>query len=375
MKVYRIISGTKLHSFEDEIGSVPILGSTLRKAQDKVVSGHGFTVVDISSEAEIPEQEYLVFKEDLFFTECFFATLLKQVKTASSSLQFCLKENDFNRRFILPFSKEQTEDYRFDFKYINGAKELKPCYLPQILYDFEVILPDQIVKGRRFPMPQCACFAAHIISPFHLLQVNIAMNLNRAIRIQKGKIKGFFKQMKGRLGMFFFTKGLKRLNKIGKNCFIHPSAIIEGSVIGDNVRIGAHSIVRMSHLGDDCHISDNVVVTNSVLAEKTYISNSNYIELCMTYEEAFLIHGPYQFSVFGKNSACFAVINCDFRLDQQNIKIPTSIGVIDSRQPLLGIAYGHRSKTGGGSIIAAGRIVPNDLFINPPDSIHLKFDS
>ncbi len=374
MKIYRIISGTKLYSFGDDIGAVPILASTLGETQNQIVRHHGFLITDVSKEEDISDRTYLVFREDLFFTDTFFSEILKKVKEATSSLQFSLAQNDFNQRYILPFSKEEKGDYRFDFKYIHDRKEVKPCYLPQKLYEFDVILPEQIVKGRRFPMPQCACFAAPIISPFHLLQVNIALNLNRSIKIQQGTLKGYFKHLKGRLGVFFFTRGLKRLNKIGKNCFIHPSAIIEGSVIGNNVRIGANSIVRMSYIGDDCSISDNVVVTNSVLANKTYISNSNYIELCMTYEEAFLIHGPYQFSIFGKNSACFAVINCDFRLDQQNIKIPTSIGVIDSQQPLLGIAYGHRSKTGGGSIIAAGRIVPNDLFIHPPGSIHLKFD-
>ena len=86
-----------------------------------------------------------------------------------------------------------------------------------------------------------------------------------------------------------------------------------------------------------------------------------------------MIHGPYQLSVFGEKSSCFAVINCDIRLDQKSIKIPTSKGMIDSRQPLLGIAYGHHSKVGGGNIIAAGRIVPNGSQIAPPDNIILDF--
>ncbi|HFB99403.1 MAG TPA: hypothetical protein ENJ53_01230 [Phaeodactylibacter sp.] len=375
MKIYRISTGKPLFQFGDSIGNVPILGRALREWQDQIAKRYGFSIIDVLEKKRVEEEEYLVFSENLFFTDLFFKNILKAISSTHTSLRFCLKNNDFNSRFILPFSLEATKDFFFDFKFIKKNQAVEDFFISQKVYDFEVKLPDQIVKGRSYPMNQCDCFAAHIISPFHLLQVNIAVNLNRTIRIQKGKINEYLKHWKGKIGTFFFYKTLKKLNQVGKNCFIHPSAIIEGSVIGDNVQIGANAVVRLSHVGDNVSISDNVVIANSVLGKSTYISNNNYIELCMTYEETFLIHGPYQFSIFGKNSACFAVINCDYRLDQQSIKIPTDIGIVDSRQPLLGIAYGHRSKTGGGSIIAAGRIVPNDYHINPPDSIHLKFDS
>ena len=198
------------------------------------------------------------------------------------------------------------------------------------------------------------------------------MNLKRTIPLQK-KVPKFLRKRFGQTGGSWFYRVLKRMNKIGKNCKIHPTALIEGSFIGYNVTIGANSIVRLSTVGNLFSISVNVTVINYILGDKTYIANSNYINSCLTFNEAFLIHGPYQISVFGENSACFAVINCDIRLDQKNIKIPTSQGVLDSNQEFLGVAYGHRSKTGGGNIIAAGRIVPNDLHITPPDNIILSF--
>mgnify|MGYP000583440382 CR=1 FL=1 len=62
------------------------------------------------------------------------------------------------------------------------------------------------------------------------------------------------------------------------------------------------------------------------------------------------------------------------RASDKTIKIPSSKGIIDSDQRILGIAYGHKSKTGGGNIIAAGRIVPNYKIITPPDNIILNFN-
>ena len=100
----------------------------------------------------------------------------------------------------------------------------------------------------------------------------------------------------------------------------------------------------------------------------------NHLQFSITYESVFTIHGPYQFSIFGRNTAVFATINCDIRLDEKTIAIPTQNGIVDSQQHLLGIAYGHEAKVGASNIIAAGRIVPNGTILNPPDFIHLKFD-
>ncbi len=373
MIVFRIISGACLFQFGEAIGQVPILYKPLGEIQREIVESFGWTIRDVASVDEIEEETFISFSEDLFFTKSFFAQAIEAIKNTKTSLSFGLEDNEFNRRFILP-AKKDTSDFTFDFKYFKKGTKVEHKLLSQELYEYAASIPAQVVKGGKYSMFQCDCFAAHILSPFHLLQVNMAMNLNRTISLQKGSLAKRFKNRKGRLGSFLFYRRLKSMNKIGKNCFIHPSAIIEGSIIGDNVKIGAGAIIRVSMIGEGSTISDNVVVANSVLGAKTFIANSNFIELCQSYESVFLIHGPYQFSIFGESSACFAVINCDFRLDQQTIKIPSSIGIIDSGQPLLGIAYGHRSKVGGGSIIAAGRIVPNDRHIYPPDSIHLKFE-
>ena len=64
-----------------------------------------------------------------------------------------------------------------------------------------------------------------------------------------------------------------------------------------------------------------------------------------------------------------AVLNCDVRLDGQTIRIPTPRGLLDSRQPFLGLAYGHGAKVGAGNSIAPGRILPNGTVLDPPGII------
>lgn len=374
MIFYRLAQHTKLHSFGDQIGQVPIMGKTLRDVQDKYVHALEGAITDIEEEREITHKDgYFLFEENIFFTLPFLKSCIKIAIRRKKNLQFCLKRNSFNERFILPTSLDTDDFHQLNFHYHSGSDAEEKAVIEQELFEYKMQLPVQIIKGRDYNMDQCDTFAVHIISPFHLLFANLGLNLARSVKFQS-RIPVFLRKKFGQQDSRWFYRGLKRLNKIGKNCKIHATALIEGSLIGDNVTIGAYSIVRMSTLESDCYVAENVSVINSVLGKRTFIANSNYISSCFTYPEVFLIHGPYQFSVFGEKSACFAIINCDFRLDQGTIKIPTSQGILDSHQPLLGIAYGHRSKAGGGNIIAAGRIVPNDLHINPPDNIILNFN-
>ncbi len=374
MIFYRLKHNTNLFSFDDKIGDVPILLSTLKDCQNDYIKSIGGKIIDILSEDEIKNKKpYFIFTDDFFFTLSFLKKSIESAKKSTCNLQFCVKKNDLNERYVLPHKNDSNTYHIFSFYYKidNDRIELTP--IEQSYFKHYNILPTQMIKGNYYSMHQTDTIAGHIISPFHLLYLNLAVNLGRTYNQQK-IIPKFIKNKFGNPSSKWFYIGLKRMNKIGKNCQIHPSAIIEGSVIGDNVKIGANTIVRLSVLGNDCYISDNVTCINSVLRNKSFIANSNYINSVLCYEEVFVIHGPYHLSVFGRNSACFAIINCDIRLDANTIKIPTSQGIIDSNQHFLGIAYGHYSKTGGGNIIAAGRIVPNHKHINPPNHIILKFD-
>lgn len=371
MNFYRIKNESVLYGFNDPILDTPIIGKTLLDIHRENITSIGGVLIDVDSFEAVPETNCFVFSADLFFTKKFLEQAIQLSKGTTSSLQFALPRNSFNERFVLPNDLDTDDHHVFEFFFLNGeTTEIQE--IRQEIFESAIVFPNQLVSDGKYSMDQCDCFAVHLNSPFHLMMANLAVNLSRTVSLQSKLPKRLSKLFNFSSGRWYYL-GLKRMNRIGKNCVIHPSAIIEGSVIGNNVRIGANAVVRLSVVGDNCYISDNVSVVLSVLGKGTHIGNSNYINSCLTYEEVFLIHGPYQLSVFGRNSACFAVINCDIRLDRGTIKIPTSKGLIDSMQPLLGIAYGHNSKTGGGNIIAAGRIVPNNTVINPPDSIILDF--
>ncbi len=379
MKIHRLTSHSKLFAFGDEIADVPILNTTLFKYQEAICKSLGFTITPMMND-EISDgftsEGRFEFDEKLVFTAGFLSAAWEFVKKnhPRKNVQFSIKPQESLLRFSLPTAPQQ-QTWIFPFYYrVNEADSFEIVELSGKEFPMSLAIPAQVVPTGSYTTHVNTLFAAEIISPFHLLQANIGLNVSRMIPFPELLSISIFKWFSKP-----FTRralwGLKWQNKIGKNCKIHPTAVIEGCEIGDNVIIAAHAVVRMSIIGDNTYIGDTAVVTFSVLGKNNYIVTGNHVQFCLTYESVFTIHGPYQFSIFGRNTAVFATINCDIRLDEKTISIPTANGIIDSKQYLLGIAYGHHSKVGASNIIAAGRIVPNREVLNPPDFIHLKFDS
>ncbi len=379
MNAYRIITNTKLFAFNDHIETVPILRTTLKEYQNDILNSLGIRLIDIEigSELEIVDQQYFLFHDDLVFTKAFVIQAIKFITTKSDvsrfNVQFGIESQESAIRFSLPTNDQNQNDFVFDFWYINSYnREHITIKLSGTEYDLHTDLPKQIVEDGKYSMNQNEVFAAQIISPFHLLQANMALNLNRMIPLQK-LIPKLLRPILSKPFSRFAIEGLKFISKKGKNCRIHPTAIVEGCILGDNVTIGAYAVCRLSIIGNNVNIGDLAVVNYSVVGDSNFVNTGNQLIFCMTYNHVFTIHGPYQFSIFGESSSVFATINCDIRLDGKRIKIESKHGVIDSNQHLLGIVYGHHTKVGGSNIIAAGRIVPNHTVLNPPDFIHLKF--
>ena len=374
MKFFRLQSGRTLYGFGDAIADVPVAGERLADLQSSAVAATGAELHDVTGESEILDERYIIFDEHVFFSKQAAHYIYQRAKDANESLQFCLRENNFNRRFILPGSADDKDYLRFPVYYRNrSSDQLVDDFMPQKLYANWAPLPQQIVPGGKYHLDQCDTIIATLDSPFHLLQANMYMNLASGLWLRK-LVFWPRDENSPQLNSFLYYRGMRLLNHFGKRCRIHPTAVVEGAVLGDGVTIGAHAVVRLSHIGDGTIIDDQASVTYSVLGKDNYIANKNHVSFCMTYDGVFLIHGPYQFSVFGKDSSVFATINCDVRMDQRTIRIRGQSGLYDSQQHLLGVAYGHGAKMAGGNIVAPGQIVPNGHTQPPPDFIVTKFE-
>jgi len=371
---YRLRRTERLHGFGDEFPEAPILERPLSEHHADAFRASGVEIVDIASDREIRETPCFVFGSDLYFTAEFIKAALDTARGAQGPVEIALPDNRFNRRFSLPHAREETSSFGFAIltqpAHVGASREKR--LVRQRVYPYEIALPAQMVRGGVYHYDMSRVFLTRLASPFHLLQANLAANLMRTFPLRRWTPAWMEKHLFPRESRGFLW-GLRSLNRYGKNCRIHPTAVIEGCELGDNVSVGAYAVLRLSKIGAGAVIEEHCSVKYSVLGERTYVSQGNQLNCSQTYPGAYLIHGPYQFSIFGRDTAVMAVINCDYRLDQKNISISTDAGILDSGQPLLGVAYGHGAKVGGGNIIAPGRIVPNGFRLTPPDFIRMEF--
>jgi len=146
--------------------------------------------------------------------------------------------------------------------------------------------------------------------------------------------------------------------KVAKNADIHPTAIIEGSVIGEGCRIGAHCVVRYSILGKNVQLHDGAKVEYSCVDDNSWLMHDLVLYRSLVESDVFLIHGPYQFSYFQKQSAAFASIMMDYRPDNKPIRIGTANGVKDYKGRFLGALLEEKAKVYGGTLTTPGITIP-----------------
>ena len=152
---------------------------------------------------------------------------------------------------------------------------------------------------------------------------------------------------------------------------VHPTAVIEGSVIEADARIGAHSVVRYSHIGERVVVHDGAKVEFSVVGPGSWLMHDLVCFRCLVEDEVFLIHGPYQFSSFQSGSAAFATIMMDYRPDGRPIRAATRKGIREYGGRFLGALLEEGAKALGGSLLAPGLTVPAKTWLAcDPDAVH-----
>ncbi|MEK7469996.1 MAG: hypothetical protein AAB074_21720, partial [Planctomycetota bacterium] len=157
---------------------------------------------------------------------------------------------------------------------------------------------------------------------------------------------------------------------------VHPTAVIEGSIIGPGARIGAHCTVRFSVIGADVRLHDGAKVEFSTVGRGSWLMHDLVLFRCHVEDEVFLIHGPYQFSCFHSRSAAFATILMDWLPHGGAFKVVTPRGLSEYRGRFLGSVYREGARTLGGSLLAPGRIVPANTWLSgDPAQVHRRVDA
>lgn len=197
----------------------------------------------------------------------------------------------------------------------------------------------------------------------HILWANQAVGGIELLRTPKWKwvARGLMGVLKAR--SFNKWKVLQKSNTIGKNCDIHPTAVVEGCTLGDNVVIGPFCRVLFSTLGDGVSLMPGAQVELCTLGDRATVSEMSVLRFSVVYPEGTVGQYLMQQCVIGRQALTTAgAFSIDLNFEQ-GIRVPLDGTLYDTGQRFLGSAFGHRCRIGTGFWMASGRMVPNDYFL------------
>lgn len=361
-------SGVSIAPFGDPVGQSQVLGRDLRQVQEEAIAEAGLKLV-----AEPPQDEpYLLLSDRTWVTEAALRRFVEQAKPPAR-MQV---DDALWLELTLPL-QDLPEPGLYEVALLPAGAPPSFESAPPVVVDlgFEHRPAPVDHPAMAHAMPSGIAFSAagvHQIDHWmHILRVNwLAMSATIAreqLRFQKLNV--FIKVWRV-LGLLLKARSLNpyrlagALSRSGKGCKIHPTAVVEASVLGDGVEIGPFAVVRGSVLGDRVRVEEHGVVNMSVLGEGARVGRKGTANLCVLYPGAMLAMGTgYQASLLGRDAFMawsVAIFDLSFR---GHVKVWHRGERVSSGTYFLGACLGHRARLGAQVALGYGAEVPNDSFI------------
>ena len=374
MKAYRISTGQTMDPFGDSVSDVRILDTPLGELQEDIIKNAGFVLCE-----EVPKNEpYLLISDRVWCT----APLLERIR---KNMQFG-RIRILDERWIRSTHPLQDLcDQAYDLALV--PENTDPTFTDIPFLDFDA----EIREGEPLDLHEAISHAARevCLTPFsihhldhwsHIPRVNqLAILAQMEEARYRWKQAGFWGKISLILGFLWKIRSfsretiLRRIGSIGKNCKIHPTAVVEACTIGDNVEIGPHAVVRACVVGEGAKIDEHCVVNLSVVGKGARVGRTAICNLSILYPNVMFSHGDgLQGSVFGTSSfLAIGVVGLDISFGKE-IQVQKDDEWVSSGMHFLGVAVGHRSIIGNGVRLNYGVSVPNDaVLLGPREDLYL----
>jgi carbonic anhydrase/acetyltransferase-like protein (isoleucine patch superfamily) len=380
LKALITASDRKLELLGDAAAEVPILGTSLRARLEHAILRAGLERVDAAPSNE----PYLVVSDRTFVTEQALRAFVSEARAGDRfevdhpgwlELTGPLQKLDAPGRYEIgivpagaPPSFAALTPRRIDL-------DLHELPVPQDFVPFFEHGPKTIPVSDRL---------VHQVDHWtHVLRVNwLALGGHWVARRRAFRTRPWWWKLGRAVKLLSRARSLNRsrlaaaLTEWGSGCSVHPTAVVEASLIGDGVEIGAHAIVRGAFVGDGVKIGDQASVTNSVLGANVRVGRGGVANLCVAYPGAVFGAGNgYQATLFGRDSfLAWSATIFDLSFGEQ-VKVTDGGQRVPSGTWFLGACIGHRARVGGLVVLGYGAEVPNDaVVVGPIDQVLRRFE-
>ena len=208
----------------------------------------------------------------------------------------------------------------------------------------------------------------------HVLDIHVQALFESWADLDAGKILSYLGRS---LAAFPWTRWriARRLVYRGRNCDVHPSAVVEASVLGDGVRIGPRAVVRGSVIGDGATVAEHSEILFSAVGDRCHCAFRSRAAFSVVYPHAVISNPAVQLCVVGEGAVqtlgCYPIdMKLNFRAKNTEVSVLHHGRVVGSGKKGLGACFGHRSVVGSGIWLNCGLEIPNGaILVRDPDDV------
>jgi hypothetical protein len=394
--------GTRVEVFDDPVGETLVANVPLSEQQRETFEAQGYRVEPTQDPATIEDTEFLLFSDNLFVSprllDRFLRACRKSDVPGTGAARLVLAEDAFTQ--LTGFAGEQPRvdlggektGWAYGLWWVRGGggdsvlelvERARPVVLETGAREFTIPFSSRLPAMTDLRVSVTDCFAIEITSWVHVWMANlfsIACWLFSFLRTPRGwarlawcVVRSLFSTLRWRpydLGV----RALGRLVIRGRGCRIHPTAVVEACKLGKNVQIGPLCIVRGSILGDGVNIMEHSSVDGCVLGDGVLINQGGDLKGVTVYPDS--VVRLMQTGLVGRNTFIMRAFMPQDMKFQGTIRVAHRGRLIDTGLPFLSVCIGHRVIVGGLFRLAAGRALPNDLWVltDPIDRVNVVPD-
>jgi acetyltransferase-like isoleucine patch superfamily enzyme len=385
MRKVIILDEMLIPPFNEAARELRVLNKPLWLHQRDVLARHCAQDLEVKSLDEIPVDlsEMIVYRDNLFFDQYFIDEFIERAHASGRARQVAFSLDDKAVvTHALPLQegiRRQGDVYVADLWYFPRGVDENPEPLvmdtePREMGYYRIPTYLATEKGEIvFQVPLKA-----FLSIENWVHIFIACCLfgifAKSARVDKGiyqlenKLKLMWKALLERKQLLSSSAVVK----VGKNCDIDPTAVIQGpTMIGDNVNIGPGAVVTQSIIGNNVSIMQGCQVQMSIIGDGSYLSFRAATILTVLMERCTVAQNAcLQLCVVGRNSFIGAGNTfTDFNLLPRPVMTyhRPSGKLVSTGRSVMGSCVGHNCRIGAGFVIYPGRTIESDTVLSVRD--------
>jgi carbonic anhydrase/acetyltransferase-like protein (isoleucine patch superfamily) len=373
-----------VHPFNDEARDLRIQNKPLWLHQRDTLSRYAAQELEVTSLYAVPASvtgEAVVYRDNLFFDQEYIDQFIAQARrTGRPSRAAFSPDNRTFSQHALPLATSYTHSGRLHFADLwYFPQGVDPDVVPEpVIIDFKsreigfYRVPSYMSNDKGelvYQVPILGLIA--IDSWVHIFIADAVYGLfGRGARFEDRLNRDVLYNARVLGRALLEGKQVlqcSELVRIGKNCIIHPSAVISGpATIGDNCTIGAGVVIENSTIGDNVNISQGCQVMLSTVGDGAFLPFRSALFLTTLMEHSIVAQNTcLQMCVIGRRTFIGAGSTfTDYNLLTMPIRAMNGDGELaQAGAPVLGGCVGHNCRLGSGLIIYPARTVESDVIL------------